>query len=359
MTLKSSRNFILILVLSFFFVFFAKKIFEYVFLSVRTEEAKFVSLDEFIDAEAIVFREETVLTSEFGFVQTTVKEGCRAAQGEVIALGFDVVPEYNYEYNFEIDEFENLWNIKNLIRKISEEIRKIKLNQNLNQKNLNKISSLIYQKEKKLGNFTNLANKNKDKSKILNCEKIKTSHAGYFSCFTDGMESFACDENVFDLDLNKITSSPKAFGKLVTSSDCRILCKLSNEKDFDKICENNPILIKFNLDSKLINCEILSTNDKIITLSACLNDNLLKLRHEKIKIRVKHVEGFKIKKTAIKKNEEVAGVFIKHHKSLNFKKVDILYEKDGFAVCSDSSEIVSGDEIVISGLNLYDGKRVI
>jgi hypothetical protein len=330
-----------------------------VFLSVKTESARFVSIDEFADAESIIFREESVLAAESRFVKTVIKEGQLVAQNELVALVFDSPLEYDsFDNDFKFDEFENLRNIKNLKTKIFEEIKKKQLNQNLSQNNYNKILGLIYQKEKILGNFVNLA-KNKNENKVPNFEKIKAKQFGYFSCFTDGKEGLKCDESTFNLDLNSEKPPPGVFGKIVISFECKILCRLYNEKDFDEIRRKDSVFIKFNLDDELTSCKILSADNKKIVLSACLNDDLLKYRHEKIKIKIRNVEGLKVKKSAIKENEGIPGVFIKHHKSLKFKKVDVLYEKDDFAICSPSSEIFSGDEVVISGLNLFDGKRVV
>jgi hypothetical protein len=260
------------------------------FANIETQNAELAFFDDFVEVDAFAIRNEKLLRSDSKFVHVNLRDGSKVAHGEVIAVG----------YNKKIKYSENLDNLSQEYKKITAE------------------------------------------------------ESGFFTTFVDGFEDF--DENS-DFNCSNLEVSENVFGKLVTSQECKLVCKISKDSA-QRLYGKNQLECKLKLNSNPIECRVESFVPEIngnvtLILSTFLNESLLNLRQEKIRIRVQHVVGIKISKSAIRHNENgESGVFIKHHKKLNFKKINILHEDSDFVICEEyngRNGINVHDQIVISG----------
>ena len=145
-------------------------------------------------------------------------------------------------------------------------------------------------------------------------------------------------------------------GKIVTGKKCIILC--------DKCVELKDIFyLKFGNSSNEIRCKLLKTTDNQSVFESEVNDDLIDLRLENVKIKTGSYKGIKLPKRALHEENGIKGVFVVDKKVLNFKEVDIKHESDDFIICNcdetKENQLQENDMVVVSGRNLYDGKILI
>jgi hypothetical protein len=327
-----------------FLLVLAKKAFDLFFLTVKTENAELISFDDLIEADAFAVRDEKILTYDSKFVHVNLHDGSKVARNETIAVISDKIPELK-ENSFIFEDIDDAYSFK---KNITKKIRSLKSNENLFE---------FFNKNSK--NFYNLS------------EKISADDPGYFTTFTDGFENFGYNTKEFNFDLIHNTEEHErlknSLGKIVTSQKCKLACKIKKE-DAQKLYGHNSFACKFELNNNFVNfdvCHFVPINEEyiLIILNAPMTEYLINFRHEKIKIRSRRIEGIKVNKLAIKQNKNgCTGVFIKYHKKLHFKKINILFENSDFIICEkyDNPDAMNfGDQIVIHGNDIFDGKYVL
>ncbi|MCL2310929.1 MAG: hypothetical protein FWC41_00360 [Firmicutes bacterium] len=358
-----------------------KNLFVFFFINVKTEEARFVSFDLFLDTEIVVIRDEIVLKSDSDFTKIIVKDGARVAKGETLAYTYDSDEELKNSNRlkeienkiFYINSFSNrrLYNLSSLNSQIVSIIRNLSF-KDLSKKN-EQLIYLISQRElflkndiKTSSNLNSLINE-KNKINLSSRKEIKSEYNSFFSSSVDNFENLnqkISDDEIKNFDFKKINKSSSqkknSIGKIVTSPKCLILCKV---QDISKVENKKHIYIKLNLNSKnLLKCNVKKKIDNIIVAECDINNTLINLRSEKAKLKTKEVEGIQVLKRAIKNIDNSPGVFIKDRKTLKFKKIKAIYEKDKYVICNinekDPDSLQKDDLIVVSGRNMYDGKII-
>jgi hypothetical protein len=87
------------------------------------------------------------------------------------------------------------------------------------------------------------------------------------------------------------------------------------------------------------------------------------LRHQTVQIVREYYTGCRIPITALRVVNGQPGVYVLQGSKIIFKKVEPLYEYDGYIISadksgSDGSYLAKNDFIVTKGKDLYDGKIV-
>lgn len=347
------------------FIIVVRHIYVSFFVKVKTECAKLTQFDEFVDAKALIVRNEKALSSENSFLRITCGHNSKVAGGQCLARVYSSEDELqsdnnsNSSFNFANEDINS--EINRLIKKLSHQ-----------QKYDKKLDYLVNIHEKILQNDKNLKLSNsfsENKSSNSGFEKLKSDCSGFFSSCSDGFENLGLDisddeiKNLNIRDYEKLNDSdPNIFGKLVEGSKCNIICFLDKNVDLDK----KKFSIKFQLNSNLVECDlvkILDSNNggKIAVFEAEINEFLINSRIENVKIRTRSATGVKIERDNIHDYKGQRGVFTLERKILKFKPVKINYENDEFAICDlDGSEggLKINDLIVIGGDRLYDEKII-
>ena len=340
-------------------------IYVYFFVKVKTECAKITKFSEFIDAKALIIRDEEVLQNNSKFLKIICPDNSKVAKNQVIAKSY---------------ESENLLNLDNKINLEKLEILKI---EDINTKINNIIRNMIHNKiydyniltfarmhEKVLNSKKDLEIIQDNLSNNVNFNEIKSESSGFFSNFTDGFEDSLnlniTDDEIKNLNFksySKINNNNNNFGKIIKSDNCMILCYLDSKNNL--IANKKKFKIKFELNSEEFECDFvklleIGNNKKIAVFYTNVNSFFANCRLENVKIKTKSDEGIKINKKILHTQNGKTGVFILDRRTIKFRLVDVSYESVKFAIChvkdSDSDYLKENDLIITRGYNLYDGK---
>ena len=370
---------------------------------------------ENISTTGIVIRNEEVLSSE-NYTKKNLKyllsDGERIQKNGIVAEIYASPKDVNASYrlenlNKELEILERLSSLKNNISKgvnfvnsqINEQIRNLLLssydvNPIKEKEYREKITYLLNERQIILGkevNFDSRINYLKsEKEKIISSISNSTGvvnapNAGIFMGNIDGYEKIIGEDNILDfdfesldfktIDLNSIKNNKNDIGKIITSEEWYIVCKL-NEKEIRKINQGDEITIDMQLidGESGIPCSVKSikeaknSNDYIAIFSCnYMNKNIAFLRKENFKFNIQKYKGLKISRNAVYKNESDSswGVYVKRGNYLKFKKINPIYWDEKEIICSytpeesfDENYVQAGDLVVISGKNLYDGKTI-
>ena len=336
------------------------------FVKVKTECAKIIKFDEFIDAEALIVRDEVPLNSSCKHLKVLCNDGSKVALNQTIAKVYD--SESSITDDIEKSSTISLKTVD--VENINQDINKCIKSIIHNHDNRVDIESIIKLKEqifeKKSLNFYDLQKKSNENIPDSNSE-IKSSCTGIFSSFTDGFEDILSsnmnDENIKNLkviDYAHKNKQENTFGKIITNNSCIVLCYI--DKEFN--LQDTKYYIKFELNSEEMPCNLIrvleSENKKIALFSSNVNRFLVNSRVESAKIKTNSATGIKINKKYIRTQDGQNGVFVLDRKTVKFKSLNPVYENDEFIISSPDEQeknvVNENDLIIISGENLYDGK---
>lgn len=213
--------------------------------------------------------------------------------------------------------------------------------------------------------------------------------SGYFTPKVDGLEGITYDVATKDLSVDalnnilnqKYTPDTSKVGKVITSTnwnflgifDAKYIEKLKEGNDVDLIFPQNPSHI---VNAKIEKITYKEGDEKgtVLLSSSNMSDDIVDLRLESPSIILNESSGIKISKSAIRimdveeetedgKTVKVStpGVYVSMGQIVKFKKIDIDFENDEYAICSvqsDKDYLQIYDEIILEGDDLYDGKPI-
>ena len=121
----------------------------------------------------------------------------------------------------------------------------------------------------------------------------------------------------------------------------------------------------------LVSCKIDNEADQALVVfeSDRISEQTVKLRLEEAEVILNTFEGIKIPKSALHiiQTDEGSekGVYIKYGQTMQFKKVDILYENEEYFISrsieteNERSDYVRiYDDVIVKGSDFYDGKQI-
>ncbi|MCR5484114.1 MAG: hypothetical protein K6F09_00840 [Clostridiales bacterium] len=204
--------------------------------------------------------------------------------------------------------------------------------------------------------------------------------AGYYISTADGFEntlSYEDAESFTPTDiLNALSSSPEnvdsyKLGKLMTDYRWYIAC-VTEDKKIGEASVGEKMTIRFpESEAGSVSVRVVAKNrdkdGKTAVVFRCseVNGTLMHLRREKIQIILDEHTGFIVENKAVRIREldgkKVRGVYVLAGNVVKFKKIEDIYEGDGFVMSATSQSenyIRIYDEIITEGRDLYDGKIV-
>lgn len=239
------------------------------------------------------------------------------------------------------------------------------------------------------------------KSHIGKIGTVLSPESGYFVSRVDGFENSVDFSNVLSLmpdDVNSIIESESIpiqdnsiVGKVIKGINWYIICNISSDDAFKmnvgkKISINLPLVLNDEVPATIVAINQLNRNsDAAIILSLDhMDDSLSLIRNETIKININTYSGLLINKKSLhekvlqkttvddngnEKVEEkkVQGVYILRGKELLFKQIVPIFSNNNYIICKQNpseDELFKGetidflDEVVVEGMNLYDGKII-
>lgn len=215
---------------------------------------------------------------------------------------------------------------------------------------------------------------------------IVTDSAGYFYTSLDGYENILSSSNISSMTYQEYLSAASApaesytmtingypIGKIVTDYLWYIACEVDiSELHNYESGKTYSIKFPYNNDTSLtvelyrILSEAGSKTAVLIFETGNLPTNFSYLRHQTVQIVKESYTGYRIPVSAMRVENGKAGVYVLTGSKVQFKKVEPLYEYDGYVVVAERDESKSdyskwlgkNDFIITKGTDLYDGKII-
>ena len=350
---------------------------------------------EDIDTLGIFIREEILIeksTSDLTYM--LIESGDKVAQGDNIALNYS--DEKYLELNEKLvmlKEEEKLLKSITVVNQNQSEGTKTailinnqiaNLNQNLDDSNIEKSDDII-EDIKNMSLKSSYSQMSKDAINLRNAElkaeiastenlidnhisTVKSSHAGYFICGTDGYENVSVDEiNVSYMEALKnknISLNTDEFGKIITNFNWT-LAVLVDTTMVEAMEDASRLRIYLeNVSHNEIPVEIIdikTEGDKSIVFlqGDFTSQEILEARTTDVKIILREHSGIKIPKEATRVKDGVLGIYsLRGHQAV-FKKIEPIFEKDDYYLIeSNGTAIISGDKIITESKQLNENQIV-
>lgn len=204
-------------------------------------------------------------------------------------------------------------------------------------------------------------------------ETIRTQESGYFVSMVDGYEDYLRPENAavltqeqIDAVLSgpKLETAPNTVGKIIAGYDWKMVGVLE-EKDAANFRAGAAINLRIGSEPKLPgtieSITPLEGQGKSVVVLACdrMTSSLAENRTDWAELSVRDYTGIRVPRTALRFYNEERGVFIQYGQEILFRKVNVLFETEDYAVVEKKLEkdyLQVYDELVVKGKDLYDGK---
>lgn len=371
---------------------------------VRTVSAVYTEVDDSVQIDGYVVRDESVMTRNFssGVLEMNMYEGERVASGSAVAVVYadEASAQKSYEaaeINEQINRLTTLYSqsgesydIDAANDRISEwAIALVKMQQEsvsgttdaiveeLKMQTL--LREYIYRDKVELLSVIDelRAEKSKLGAAASIIKRVYAPRAGYFSQNTDGYESVLSSKLVLNSTPSEFsetcgkyaTPDGNAIGKLISSNKWYFAAVI-DEKSASRLDEGDVMTLKFN-DKSLpeVEGEIVRLtepeNEKVLVAFLCNThiSSFTKVRKITAQAIVKTYSGLKVPREALRVSEDGQnGVYCLIDSQVKFKPIEIIFEKDSYYVSkydsSDTKSLLLYDEIVVSAKNLENKKIV-
>lgn len=227
-----------------------------------------------------------------------------------------------------------------------------------------------------------------------NYDVIKSSVGGYFCAETDGFEevltpdfsaiSFDDYRRIINGTATASTQSPVPIGKVQLGHNW-YLAFLVERDEINRFEKGAMVSLDFGIDgcsqveasvSDIISGEGEEQDSSLIVLkTSIINSQLIALRQADIDIRFKSYTGLRVDMQALRYEGLIEGVYVKNGNLISFKPIKRLYTGENFVLCAplefgdaetaqmqkmvtETEPLKQFDEVVIKGVELYDGKII-
>ncbi len=232
-----------------------------------------------------------------------------------------------------------------------------------------------------------LAEKESLSSRLSSAESvISTGNAGYFYGAADGYENIFSSADIATLGYNRFlsmkdkeaenfsnTGKGYPIGKLVNDHVWYIACELeadqlhnfSTDSYYDvKFPHNGGTTINMYLYRVL--SEVGSDTAVLILRTDVHPEGFSYLRNQTVQIVSKAYTGYRVPISAVRIENGVSGVYILRGSEVLFRKVETLFDYDGYFIVKERDEeaedkgdwLNKNDFVIVKGKELYDGKIV-
>ena len=213
---------------------------------------------------------------------------------------------------------------------------------------------------------------------------VVTEAAGYFFSAVDGYENIFSSADIASMTLSDframctknaedLTRGGYAIGKLVTDYRWYIACEVGSDElhNFDtgkyydvKFPYNGGTSINMYLYRIL--SDIGSDTAVLIFRTDILPDDFSYLRDQTVQVVKSSFTGYSVPVSAVRIVDGVKGVYILRGTKVQFRKVETLFEYDGYFIVRERDEdaedkaswLAKNDFVIVKGKDLYDGKII-
>lgn len=203
---------------------------------------------------------------------------------------------------------------------------------------------------------------------------ITTGKSGYFVSGCDGYEHLSFDKtaglmpNIVEAIVNGegAKKTDDQIGKILDYFYFKVAGVFTSEET-QRISTNQKVYLQVELDRAKIEATVESISEeqdgKRVVVFSCekATSDYFLYRTADVKLVINTYTGIRIPKDAVRFLNNVRGVYAKAGNQITFKKIDVIYEGDDYAICNPSSEntqLSEYDQVVTKGDDLYDGKSI-
>lgn len=198
--------------------------------------------------------------------------------------------------------------------------------------------------------------------------------SGYFMNVIDGYENIATVENfenmTYQEGINILTNSieqvdSEKYGKIITDYKWN-LCTYVTALQAEKLYEGQKVRLSIDIDEQeyqTVTIEKLVPKDDMVLVilkASTIGKGSVSTRVTESEILFSQYRGIKIPKSAIRIVNGEMGVYVKFSKLVQFKKIKPVYQDENYVILpienDENNEVDLYDEIIVKGVNLYDGK---
>lgn len=372
----------------------------------KTETVYEYVMEDVVSTDGFIFKDETVIVGDVSGVVNYLY-----TNGSHVAINSEVARIYQNQ-----DDIQTTAQIEALEQQISRlnEAQSVGVAQqtdlsvvekdfsniyynlikNLNQEDLSSLSDEIDQINSLLNKKQIITGKAKDfnntigqltaqKQSLENSIKsqpksITTPSAGYFVDSVDGYESalsldYAASITISELQDLLNQSAPSVsegnVGKVITDPVLNFVGvaprdSLMNLK-VGKECTLRFSELGIEIPATIANLQYdINQENGLITFSIdYMSDRIATARRDHVDAVINSYQGLRIPKSAIRTNENgEQGVYVVNNVSMNFRKIDIIYESSEYVLSkshsTESDYLQLYDTIIVQGKDLYDNKPI-
>ena len=213
---------------------------------------------------------------------------------------------------------------------------------------------------------------------------------GYYSSMTDGMEGTLNPDTAAAMSREELLSLvdgsqvqlTRGAGKVISDYEWYYYCFVDASAAERFISEDKQIEVEIDFDytdateipATVVRVEEDANGGPALVVLKCdyINDETVNLRTETAQISFARYEGVCIEQSAVhivtdEEGNQVTGVYVKYGNTVEFKRIDPIFENDHYVIVpaktrigsdenSMKNEVLLYDEIIVSGKDLYDGK---
>ncbi len=372
----------------------------------KTETVYEYVMEDVVSTDGFIFKDETVIAGDVSGVVNYLY-----TNGSHVAINSEVARIYQNQ-----DDIQTTAQIEALEQQISRlnEAQSVGVAQqtdlsvvekdfsniyynlikNLNQEDLSSLSDEIDQINSLLNKKQIITGKAKDfnntigqltaqKQSLENSIKsqpksITTPSAGYFVDSVDGYESalsldYAASITISELQdlLNQPAPSVSEgnVGKIITDPILNFVGVASRDSLMNLKVGNECTLyfseLGIEVPATIANLQYdINQENGLITFSIdYMSDRIATARRDHVDAVINSYQGLRIPKSAIRTNENgEQGVYVVNNVSMNFRKIDIIYESTEYVLSkshsTESDYLQLYDTIIVQGKDLYDNKPI-
>lgn len=377
----------------------------------ETDVALSYTINQTLDAEGLIFKDETVISSDAsGVVQYLYKNGTKVAKQANVAM--------TYQNQKDVAATEQIKTIDNEIKSLMEvqspgamvdtDISVVdkqltneyyKLIEDIAHNQLTNIAeekvtlTMLFNKRQiitgKVQNFNDsIAQLNQQKQELTNSissrpQSVVSPSSGYFVDSTDGLEGtlsldYANTVTAADLqtlidnqkeaeDNNIDNSVPNSIGKVISKPTIYYVTLVPSNSlttlTPGKTCSLHLSKLDGPISATIEQIKLDKNQDKSIVIFSTdiMNESFASLRYDIAEAVLNSYTGLRIPKSAVRTNDQgEMGVYVTNSASMKFKKIDNIFENEEYILskphADDSSYLQLYDTMIVQGKDLYDNK---
>ncbi len=388
-----------LLVLLFLFIF---QIYNYFFLTLKTEYAIVGTIEDEFDVKGIVCRDEHVLAgSSGGYHDIVLKDGEKVSKGGTIANIYNSESDVKAQEKVrllqaEIDEYTAAFSSRTSYsgdnsayeQSIQSALSNYAgaLNQNdafAAQEALKSFEKGVFVKEIVTGDVVDyqqeiqrlrgeISELQAEISGTVN--KMTADGSGYYSRNVDGFEGEISPQMLSNFTIaqyNELSQQIKNgqpeikdnIGKIVSGYNWNYYfivpsSLVKNYKVGQKITFKFPSVTEDKVNGTIQSLKIEGDNALIGVSCAAVHSDFLSVRTLEGFVVTRSYDGLRVDKNALRMVDGKSGVYVKVGQIIRFKQAEVLYSGTSYALLDPNGEVDNFDEVIIGGRNLYDGKAV-